>query len=133
MKICSNELSANDVQPLMSYQYSNPHKNAGIWGEEKSELIPELHRMTFSESSDILRRPDKFEKISHFVLTLLSNFKLKFCGLLTIFILELICTTRDRLKFVAGFHSCRHVSLKTPVYMYVGTTYVCAMYVSMKL
>ena len=88
--ICSNELSANDVQPLKSYRYSNPHKTAGIWGEEMSEL----HRMTFSEQ---------------------------------------ICTTRDRLKFVAGFHSCRHVSLKTPVYMYIGTTYVCAMYVSMKL
>ena len=72
MKICSNELSANDVQPLMSYQYSNPHKTAGIWGEEMSEL----HRMTFFEQ---------------------------------------ICTTRDRLKSVAGFHSCRHVSLKTPV------------------
>ena len=62
MKICSNELSANDVQPLMSYQYSNPHKTAGKWGEEMSEL----HRMTFSESSDILRRPDKFERISNF-------------------------------------------------------------------
>ena len=67
MKIYSNELSANDVQPLMSYQYSNPHKTAGIWGEEMSEL----HRMTFSESSDILRRPDKFERISNFVMTLL--------------------------------------------------------------
>ena len=39
--------------------------------------------------SDILRRQQKFEKISHFVLTLLSNLKnvgdfLKSCGLLTI-------------------------------------------------
>ena len=102
MKICSNELWANDVQPLMSYQYSNPHKNAGIPGEEMSEL----HRMTFSESSDILRRPDKFERIFNFVLTLLGYLKPKFGGLLTIFLLEQICTTRDRLKSVASFHSC---------------------------
>ena len=101
MKICSNELSANDDQPLMSYRYWYPHKNAGIWGEEMSEP----HRMTFSESSDILRRLDKFETIFHFFVNLLGNFKPKFGGLLTIFILELICTTRDRLKSVASFHS----------------------------
>ena len=66
------ELGFQYFQPLKLNRYSNPHKTAGIWGEEMSEL----HRMTFSEQ---------------------------------------ICTTRDRLKSVAGFHSCRHVSLKTPV------------------
>ena len=57
---------------------------------QKRMEVHEISREnTVLQSSDILRRPQKFEKISHFLLTILSNLNkegcfFKFCGLLKI-------------------------------------------------